>query len=88
MIALWLWTARAAGQARTGRVLPAVLAGLATLQLGGTHGAADLFFAGLTWLTGVAAVWQLRRPVSTAFFKTKILNGHHAALGSDVDRRC
>jgi hypothetical protein len=88
VIALWLWTARAAGQGKNwARVLSAVLAGLATLQLSGIHGAADLFFAALTWVTGVAAVWQLWRPASTAFFKTQTLNGHRAALGSDPDRR-
>jgi hypothetical protein len=70
VIALWLWTARAAGQGKNwARILSVVLAGLATLQLGGIHGAAEEFFAGLTWLTGLAAAWQLWRPASTAFFK-------------------
>jgi hypothetical protein len=74
-IALWLWTARAAGQGKKwARILSAVLAGLATLQLGGSHGAADLFFAVLTWLTGLAAVWQLWRPAATAFFKPRALH--------------
>jgi hypothetical protein len=74
-IALWLWTARAAGQGKKwARILSAVLAGLATLQLGGGHGAADLFFAVLTWLTGLAAVWQLWRPAATAFFKPRALD--------------
>jgi hypothetical protein len=44
------------------------------LQLGGSHGAADLFFAVLTWLTGLAAVWQLWRPAATAFFKPRALD--------------
>jgi hypothetical protein len=88
VIALWLWTARAAGRGKNwARVLSAVLTGLATLQLGGTHGAADLSFAVLTWLTGLAAVWQLWRPASTAFFKPQALNSSHAAPGSDADRR-
>jgi hypothetical protein len=47
-----------------------VLFGLATLQLIGLHGAAQVFWAMLTWLTGLAAVWQLWRPVSRAFFKS------------------
>jgi hypothetical protein len=71
-IALWLCTARAAGQGKKwARILSAVLAGLATLQLGGIHSLADLFFAVLTWLTGLAAVWLLWRPAATAFFKSR-----------------
>jgi hypothetical protein len=70
-IALWLWLARAASQGRNwARIVSTVLAGLATLQLAGSgsHGAAELFFAVLTWLTGLAAVWLLWRPASSAFF--------------------
>jgi hypothetical protein len=86
-IALWLWTARAAGQGKNwARILSAVLAGLATLQLGGIHSLADLFFAVLTWLTGLAAVWLLWRPSATAFFKPRALS-NHAAPGSDTGRR-
>ncbi len=70
LIALWLWLARAVGQGRNwARILSTVLFGLATLQLIGLHGAAAVFWAMLTWLTGVAAVWQLWRPASNAFFK-------------------
>jgi hypothetical protein len=70
LIALWLWLARAVGQGRNwARILSTVLFGLATLQLIGLHGAAAVFWAMLTWLTGVAAVWQLWRPASSAFFK-------------------
>jgi len=70
MIALWLWMARAAGQGRNwARILSTVLAGLATLELTGTHGVAQVSLAVLTWLTGLAAVWQLWRPASSAFFK-------------------
>jgi hypothetical protein len=87
-IALWLWTARAAGQGKNwARILSAVLAGLATLQLGGIHDLADLFFAVLTWLTGLAAVWLLWRPASRAFFKPQALSSHPAAPGSDTGRR-
>ena len=87
-IALWLCTARAAGQGRNwARTVSAVLAGLATLQLGGIHGLADLFFAVLTWLTGLAAVWLLWRPSARAFFKPQALSSNRAAPGSDTDGR-
>src|SRR5579875_1508751 len=70
LIGLWLWLARAVGHGRSwARVLSTVLFGLATLQLIGLHGAAQVFWAMLTWLTGAAAVWQLWRPASSAFFK-------------------
>ena len=70
VIALWLWMARAVGQGRNwARVLSTVLFGLATLELIGLHSAAQVFWAMLTWLTGLAAVWQLWRPASSAFFK-------------------
>jgi len=87
-IGLWLWTARAAGRGKSrARIMSLVLVGLATLQLGGIHGAADLFFAVSTWLTGLAAVWQLWRPASTAFFKSRAVSSNHATPGSDADRR-
>jgi hypothetical protein len=71
LIALWLWLARAAGRGRNwARILSTVLFGLATLELIGLHGAAQVFWAMLTWLTGLAAVWQLWRPASSAFFKS------------------
>jgi hypothetical protein len=69
-IALWLWLARAAGQGRNwARILSTVLVGLATLELVGNNGAAQVFCAVLTWLTGVGAVWFLWRPASNAFFR-------------------
>jgi hypothetical protein len=72
LIALWLWMARAAGQGRSwARILSTVLAGLATLELTGTHGVAQVSWAVLTWLTGLAAVWQLWRPASSAFFRQR-----------------
>ena len=68
VIALWLWLARAVGQGRNwARILSTVLLGLATLELLGNHGVAQVFCAGLTWLTGLAAVWLLWRPASRAF---------------------
>ena len=71
LIALWLWLARAVGRGRNwARVLSTVLFALATLELAGLHSAAAVFWAMLTWLTGLVAVWQLWRPVSSAFFKS------------------
>jgi hypothetical protein len=71
LIGLWLWLARAVGQGRSwARILSTVLFGLATLELAGLHSAAQVFWAMLTWLTGLAAVWQLWRPASSAFFKS------------------
>jgi len=77
LIGLWLWMARATTQGRNwARILSTVLFGLATLAfleaLGaiGKDGVADAFFAGLTWLSGLGAVWMLWRPASSAFFKS------------------
>jgi uncharacterized membrane protein YuzA (DUF378 family) len=70
MIALWLWMARATSQGKNwARILSTGLFGLATLELIGNHGVAQVFCAVLTWLTGLAAVWLLWRPASSAFFK-------------------
>ncbi len=69
-IGLWLWMARTVGLGRNwARIASTVLASLATLELTGTHGVAPLLLALLTWLTGLAAVWQLWRPASSAFFR-------------------
>jgi len=40
-----------------------------TLQLTGSRGVAQVFCAALTCLIGLAAVWLLWRPASSAFFK-------------------
>jgi hypothetical protein len=81
VIALWLWMARATGQGRNwARILSTVLFGLATLQLRGVFGGpvshlgVGLIVVGLVvpvlgWLAGLAAVWLLWRPASSAFFK-------------------
>ena len=70
VIALWLWMARANGQGRNwARIVSTVLFGLATLELIGTHDVGQVLLAVLTWLTGLAAVWLLWRPASSAFFK-------------------
>jgi hypothetical protein len=78
-VALWLWMARANGQGRTwARSLSTVLFGLATLELTNAIGGPGIVFGStvfgpalpvLTWLAGLAAVWLLWRPASTAFFK-------------------
>jgi hypothetical protein len=68
--ALWLWMARTSGQGREwARILSTVLFGLATLHLLGNHGVMQVSVAVLTWLVGLAAVWLLWRPASSAFFK-------------------
>jgi hypothetical protein len=76
-IALWLWMAQATGQGKNwARILSTVLFGLATLEflsaleVIGKNGVAQAFFAGLTWLSGLGAVWLLWRPASSAFFKS------------------
>ena len=69
--------ARATSQGRNwARIVSTVLFGLATLEflsaleVIGKNGVAQAFFAGLTWLSGLAAVWLLWRPASSAFFKS------------------
>lgn len=71
VIALWLWMARATSQGKSwARIVSTALFVLATLQLLGNHGVVQVFFAVLTWLTGLPAVWLLWRPASSAFFKS------------------
>jgi hypothetical protein len=79
-IVLWLWMARANGQGRRwARGLSTALFGLATLDLTGAFGTPGIreslvpvvygpAVPVLTWLAGLAAVWLLWRPDSTAFF--------------------
>ncbi len=72
--ALWLWMARVTGQGRNwARILSTVLFGLATLQLvGNIRDVVALFLIDvLTWLVGLAAVWLLWRPASSAFFQPR-----------------
>jgi hypothetical protein len=78
-IALWLWMARANGQGRNwARGLSTALFALATLDLTGAFGTPGIresivpavfgpTVPVLTWLAGLAAVWLLWRPASTAF---------------------
>jgi hypothetical protein len=75
-IALWLWMARANGQGKNwARIVSTVLFGLATLDLIGVFSepktVIGLVFPVLTWLVGLAAIWLLWRPDSTAFFKPR-----------------
>jgi len=80
--AVWLWMARADGQGRSwARILSTVLFGLATLQLTGIYKTPvsnvgfgevlGLIVPVLSWLIGLAVVWLLWRPASSAFFKPR-----------------
>jgi hypothetical protein len=71
-IGLWLWMAQATSQGRNpARILSAVLFVLAALELGGHfYGVVAQVFAAATWVTGLAAVWLLGRPASSAFFES------------------
>jgi CDP-diglyceride synthetase len=94
VIALWLWMARANGQGRNwARILSTVLFGLATLELtpyvfgfGEVSGVTvfGLIFPLLTWLAGLAVVWLLWRPASSAFFRPQGITqaGSGAAISS------
>ena len=98
-VSMWLWMARANGQGRNwARILSTVLFVLATLQLRGAFtrpvshaGFAVMVFgvivAVLPLVVGLAAVWLLWRPASTAFFKppgsTQALHQAHMA---ELDR--
>jgi hypothetical protein len=80
-IVLWLWMARANGRGRNwARSLSTVLFGVATLDLTGAFGTPGIqvefvpmlfgpILPVLTWLVGLATVWLLWRPASTAFFQ-------------------
>jgi uncharacterized membrane protein len=71
-IALWLWMAQATGQGRNpARILSTVLFVLMSLELGGHfYGVVAQVLAALTWVIGLAAVWLLWRPASSAFFES------------------
>ena len=96
VIALWLWMARANGQRRNwARILSTVLFGLATLELtpylfgfGEVFGVTvfGLIFPLLTWLVGLAVVWLLWRPASSAFFRPQGITqaGSGAAISSRI----
>jgi len=102
VIAPWLWMARANGRGRNwARTLSTVLFGLATLQLISQASLADQPSAGhvgfaalvfgeivpvLALVVGLAAVWLLWRPASTAFFKPQGFTqaGHSAWLSPRI----
>jgi hypothetical protein len=70
VIGLWLWMARAVGRGRNwARITSTVLFVLAALELASSRGVVPVVSATLTWLIGLAAVWLLWRPASSAFFK-------------------
>jgi hypothetical protein len=94
--ALWLWMARANGRGRSwARIVSTVLFGLATLALT-PHllGFGEVFgvmvfgstLAVLTWLVGLAVVWLLWRPASSAFFRPQGFPqaGSGAAISSRI----
>ena len=95
VIALWLWMARANGQGRNwARILSTVLFGLATLELtpylfgfGEVFGVTvfGLIFPLLTWLVGLAVVWLLWRPASSAFFRPQGIT--QAGSGTAISSR-
>ena len=95
VIALWLWMARANGQGRNwARILSTVLFGLATLELtpylfgfGEVSGVTvfGLIFPLLTWLVGLAVVWLLWRPASSAFFRPQGIT--QAGSGTAISSR-
>jgi hypothetical protein len=97
VIAPWLWMARANRQGRNwARILSTVLFGLATLELisvlplsvisfqFGLTGLGLIFWAPI-WLVGLATVWLLWRPASTAFFRPQGFT--QAAPGAQLSSR-
>jgi hypothetical protein len=70
LIALWLWMAQANGRGRNwARILSTMMLALATLHLFGNKTVVQEVFVAVSWLVGLAAVWLLWRPASSAFFK-------------------
>jgi len=75
LMALWLWMARANNQGRRwARSFSTVLEGVATLHLFGNSGGVEVASAVLTWLIGLAVVWLLWRPASSAFFRQESIS--------------
>ena len=75
-IGLWIWMARANGQGKSwARITSTVLFAIETLSVleavRGPKTVVGLVFPLLTWLVGLAAIWLLWRPESSAFFKTQ-----------------
>jgi uncharacterized membrane protein YuzA (DUF378 family) len=100
-IALWLWMARENGRGRNwARIVSTVLFGFATLDLTGPFGLPGIrvslvpVIAGspivpvLYWLVGLAAVWLLWRPASSAFFRPPgYTQAQHQAQMAEFDHQ-
>src|SRR5271170_1945256 len=100
VIALWLWMARTNGQGRNwARIVSTMLFALATLQLitqasvqqpvsqaGFAVTVFGVIVPVLALIVGLAAVWLLWRPASTAFFKPQGFTqaGHSAQPSSQI----
>jgi hypothetical protein len=71
VIALWLWMARASSRGRNwARIVAMVLFGLAAIGAFNEHQTVlGLMLWVPAWLIGLAAVWLLWSPDSTAFFQ-------------------
>ena len=100
-LALWLWMARETGRGRNwARIVSTVLFGAATLDLTEVFGPPGIrlslvpVIAGsptvpvLYWLVGLAAVWLLWRPASSAFFRPPgYTQAQHQAQMAEFDHQ-
>ena len=100
-LALWLWMARENGRGRNwARIVSTVLFGAATLDLTEVFGPPGIrlslvpVIAGsptvpvLYWLVGLAAVWLLWRPASSAFFRPPgYTQAQHQAQMTEFDHQ-
>ena len=100
-LALWLWMARENGRGRNwARIVSTVLFGAATLDLTEVFGPPGIrlslvpVVAGspivpvLYWLAGLAAVWLLWRPASSAFFRPPgYTQAQHQAQMAEFDHQ-
>ena len=100
-LALWLWMARQTGRGRNwARIVSTVLFGAATLDLTEVFGPPGIrlslvpVIAGspivpvLYWLVGLAAVWLLWRPASSAFFRPPgYTQAQHQAQMAEFDHQ-
>jgi hypothetical protein len=100
-LALWLWMARETGRGRNwARIVSTVLFGAATLDLTEVFGPPGIRLslvpvtAGsptvpvLYWLVGLAAVWLLWRPASSAFFRPPgYTQAQHQAQMAEFDHQ-
>jgi hypothetical protein len=101
-IAVWLWMAQTCGRGRNwARIVSTVLFGAATLNLTsafnwlppGNHLTLVPMFYGPTlpvlyWLAGLAVVWLLWRPASSAFFRPPgYTQAQHQAQTAEFDHQ-